>query len=65
VTAPAIDCDDDVAAVLEDLAYLVELHPNDEHDGVLIGERWYPRWRLEEIAQKHRERLAHSETGGA
>ena len=44
-----------IAEALEALAYLSDLHPDDAHDGVLIGARWYPRWRLEELADKHRE----------
>jgi hypothetical protein len=44
-----------VDAALEALDSLIGWHWNDEHDEVLIGERWYPRWRLEEIAQKYRE----------
>ncbi len=48
------------SAVLEALAYLSDLHPDDEHDGLLIGARWYPRWRLEELADKYREPADHA-----
>ena len=39
----------------EALSSLQELYRDEERDGILIGDRWYPRWRLEEIAQKYRE----------